>query len=113
MCLYDKVVSRSSPSIILLELFPNIHTFENWCHVMIIIYNGTSHTILGQQLDNPIQLTPPLKGHKLWPRLKNAHVTILSVSSINGTPLFRDTFPGPVGVPRMEVPLYLINYAIN
>ena len=38
--------------------------------------------------DTSIQGTPPFKGKKFWSR-KNVHIIFVSVTSIEGTPLFR------------------------
>ena len=41
------------------------------------------------QLGKPLRWeTPPFKGHKLWSQ-KNAHITFVSITSIEGTLLFR------------------------
>ena len=38
--------------------------------------------------ETTIQGTPPCRGHKIWSR-KNFHAIFVSVTSIEGTPLFR------------------------
>ena len=38
--------------------------------------------------DTFIQVTPPLWGHKIWSQ-KNVHITFVSVTSSEGSPLFR------------------------
>ena len=38
--------------------------------------------------DTSIQETPPFRGHKIWSQ-KNAVIIFVSITSIEGTPLFR------------------------
>ena len=39
--------------------------------------------------DTSIHWTPPFRVHKIWPRKKKVHITFVSVTSIEGIPLFR------------------------
>ena len=55
--------------------------------------------------DNSILGTPPFRGHKLWSR-KNAHIIFVSVTSIEGTPLFRGKGQF-FGVPKAKFNLHL------